>query len=183
MPSNGCPFRMRALGSTLASMLVLAAIGCSEGAERPASRAGEAVLYDDSGLHDRNDANKQDISGMIIQMGLAQAGFFTRPFTAVLDERTRAAIREFQRASGLEMTGAYDKETKKRLMDFGAALCKRPAAGSVKVLRQRTGRTSSSAIWALALAVTRRPRSALSVDTCLSQSRITRSNAPRELRS
>jgi peptidoglycan hydrolase-like protein with peptidoglycan-binding domain len=46
-----------------------------------------------------------------LQEGLTAAGFDAGPVDGVMGERTRAALREFQRARGLDPTGEPNQAT------------------------------------------------------------------------
>jgi peptidoglycan hydrolase-like protein with peptidoglycan-binding domain len=50
------------------------------------------------------------------QQQLQAAGFTPGPATGILDDRTREALREFQRSKGLQETGQLDQETRSALV-------------------------------------------------------------------
>lgn len=73
-----------------------------------------------------DDTTERAFTVLSAQTGLAKLGFFARPFTVALDDRTRDALGAFQQRVGLEVTYALDKATRERLDAIERALEWRP---------------------------------------------------------
>ncbi len=76
--------------------------------KRPAYAGRPELSSDPAGL-------MQPEGPMKIQRRLAALGFYSGESTGELDEKTSAALRRFQEASGLAKTGAPDRATVKQL--------------------------------------------------------------------
>lgn len=80
-----------------------AAAGTPPSGDTSSTPAGRAVAEDTEAIRHA-------------QQQLQAAGFSPGPINGILDDRTREALREFQRSKGLQETGQLDQETRSALL-------------------------------------------------------------------
>jgi hypothetical protein len=83
----------------------------------PDARTGRLVVGPDQATYNLRFGSLRPIEDLLgLQQRLINLGYLRPPATEELDPATIAALRDFQRAEGLQPTGAPDDETQRRLL-------------------------------------------------------------------
>jgi peptidoglycan hydrolase-like protein with peptidoglycan-binding domain len=103
---------------SVALALVIASVVPAVAADAPEGLAPRPVASEDDGVVDAGEAELNATVIRLAQDQLKAAGFDPGGGTGRLDSQTREALRQYQRATGLPVTGQLDQSTRALLLSL-----------------------------------------------------------------